>query len=99
MEQGDRSHHACGSRCTRSASCIRSASTASGDQLRGADREQLTQDSVPFEVVSRYRELARGQIIGDSYGVLKLLVCLDTRKLLGVHVSHRRHELVTSGRP
>jgi len=53
----------------------------------GRTEEQLTQDSVPFEVgVSRYRELARGQIIGDSYGVLKLLVCLDTRKLLGVHV-------------
>ena len=42
---------------------------------------------MPFEVgVSRYRELARGQIIGDSYGVLKLLVCLEDRKLLGVHV-------------
>jgi NAD(P) transhydrogenase len=35
--------------------------------------------------VSRYRELARGQIIGDSYGVLKLLVSLDDHKLLGVH--------------
>jgi NAD(P) transhydrogenase len=53
----------------------------------GRTEEQLTQDSVPFEVgVSRYRELARGQIIGDSYGVLKLLVCLEDRKLLGVHV-------------
>ena len=42
---------------------------------------------MPFEVgVSRYRELARGQIIGDSYGVLKLLVSPDSRKLLGVHV-------------
>ena len=53
----------------------------------GRTEEQLTQDNVPFEVgVSRYRELARGQIIGDSYGVLKLLVCLETRNLLGVHV-------------
>ena len=42
---------------------------------------------MPFEVgVSRYRELARGQIVGDSYGVLKLLVSPDDRKLLGVHV-------------
>jgi len=53
----------------------------------GRTEEQLTQDNVPFEVgISRYRELARGQIIGDSYGVLKLLVALDTRNLLGVHV-------------
>jgi NAD(P) transhydrogenase len=53
----------------------------------GRTEDQLTKESVPFEVgVSRYRELARGQIIGDSYGVLKLLVSLDDRTLLGVHV-------------
>ncbi len=53
----------------------------------GRTEEQLTKDSVPFEVgVSRYRELARGQIIGDSYGMLKLLVSLDHHTLLGVHV-------------
>jgi NAD(P) transhydrogenase len=53
----------------------------------GRTEDQLTKENVPFEVgVSRYRELARGQIIGDSYGVLKLLVCLDDRTLLGVHV-------------
>ena len=53
----------------------------------GRTEDQLTADSVPFEVgVSRYRELARGQIIGDSYGVLKLLVSLADRTLLGVHV-------------
>jgi NAD(P) transhydrogenase len=53
----------------------------------GRSEDQLTADSVPFEVgVSRYRELARGQIIGDSYGVLKLLVSLEDRTLLGVHV-------------
>jgi NAD(P) transhydrogenase len=53
----------------------------------GRTEEQLTQASVPFEVgVARYRELARGQIIGDSYGVLKLLVSTDDHSLLGVHV-------------
>jgi len=53
----------------------------------GRTEEELTKDNVPFEVgVSRYRELARGQIIGDSYGVLKLLVSLEDRTLLGVHV-------------
>jgi NAD(P) transhydrogenase len=53
----------------------------------GQTEDQLTEACVPFEVgVSRYRELARGQIVGDSYGVLKLLVSPEDRKLLGVHV-------------
>jgi NAD(P) transhydrogenase len=53
----------------------------------GQTEDQLTRDCVPFEVgVSRYRELARGQIVGDSYGVLKLLVSPTDRTLLGVHV-------------
>jgi NAD(P) transhydrogenase len=52
----------------------------------GRTEDQLTDDNVPFEVgVSRYRELARGQIIGDSHGMLKLLVSTEDRKLLGVH--------------
>ncbi|MGW7237850.1 Si-specific NAD(P)(+) transhydrogenase [Streptomyces sp. NPDC054804] len=52
----------------------------------GRTEDQLTEDCVPFEVgVARYRELARGQIIGDSHGMLKLLVSPDDRRLLGVH--------------
>jgi NAD(P) transhydrogenase len=53
----------------------------------GATEVDLTRDSIPYEVgVSRYRELARGQIAGDSYGMLKLLVSTDDLKLLGVHI-------------
>jgi NAD(P) transhydrogenase len=53
----------------------------------GRTESELTDGCVPFEVgVSRYRELARGQIVGDSYGVLKLLVSPEDRTLLGVHV-------------
>jgi NAD(P) transhydrogenase len=53
----------------------------------GRTEEQLTKDNVPFEVgVSRYRELARGAILGDSYGMLKMLVHAESRELLGVHV-------------
>src|SRR5664279_2468728 len=53
----------------------------------GRTEDELTHSSIPYEVgISRYRELARGQIIGDSYGMLKLLVSTDTRHLLGVHV-------------
>lgn len=53
----------------------------------GASEDELTGQSVPYETgLSRYRELARGQIIGDSYGMLKLLVHATDRTLLGVHV-------------
>ncbi|MCL7377846.1 Si-specific NAD(P)(+) transhydrogenase [Streptomyces sp. 35G-GA-8] len=52
----------------------------------GRTEDQLTKERVPFEVgVSRYRELARGQIVGDAHGVLKLLVSPEDRRLLGVH--------------
>ncbi|MFL6138662.1 MAG: Si-specific NAD(P)(+) transhydrogenase [Frankiaceae bacterium] len=53
----------------------------------GATEAELTSSSIPYEVgVARYRELARGQIVGDPYGMLKLLVSTDDRRLLGVHV-------------
>lgn len=53
----------------------------------GRSEAELTSEAVPFEVgISRYRELARGQITGDSYGMLKLIVHSDTREILGVHV-------------
>lgn len=53
----------------------------------GRTEEELTRETVPFEVgISRYRELARGAILGDSYGMLKILVHAESRELLGVHV-------------
>ena len=53
----------------------------------GRTEEELTRDGIPYEIgVSRYRELARGQILGDSVGILKLLVAPDSRTILGVHV-------------
>jgi NAD(P) transhydrogenase len=36
--------------------------------------------------MSHDRELARGAIVGDSYGMLELLVSTVDRTLLGVHV-------------
>ncbi len=89
MEQGRiAAHHACGDPL-HEVSDLYPIGIYSIPEISfvGRTEEQLTHDSVPFEVgVSRYRELARGQIIGDSYGVLKLLVSLDTHSLLGVHV-------------
>ena len=52
----------------------------------GRNEEELTRDGVPYELgISRYREIARGQLIGDTVGMLKLLFHSDTRELLGVH--------------
>jgi NAD(P) transhydrogenase len=53
----------------------------------GKTEEQLTEEDVPFEVgVAYYREIARGQIGGDTTGRLKLLFHRETRHLLGVHI-------------
>ena len=53
----------------------------------GRNEDELTRDGVPYEIgVARYREIARGQIIGDTVGMLKLLFHSETRALLGVHV-------------
>jgi NAD(P) transhydrogenase len=53
----------------------------------GRTEEELTAAAVPYEIgISRHRELARGQIVGDSEGLLKLLVSPDDGRVLGVHV-------------
>ena len=53
----------------------------------GRTEAELTGDGVPYEIgVSRYRELARGAILGDCHGMLKLLVSPEDRAILGVHV-------------
>ena len=52
----------------------------------GRTEEELTEAAIPYEVgISRYHELARGQILGETHGLLKLLVDPETRLLLGVH--------------
>ena len=51
----------------------------------GASEHELTRQSVPYETgVARYREIARGQILGDHHGMLKLIVHIETRNILGV---------------
>jgi NAD(P) transhydrogenase len=53
----------------------------------GKTEEELTQDGVAYEVgKARYREIARGQIIGDTTGLLKLIFHSENRELLGVHI-------------
>jgi len=53
----------------------------------GKTEEQLTDEDVPYEVgVAYYREIARGQIRGDTTGRLKLIFHRETREILGVHI-------------
>ena len=53
----------------------------------GKTEEQLTREGVAYEVGrAHYREIARGQILGDRTGLLKLLFHRETRQLLGVHI-------------
>ncbi len=53
----------------------------------GKTEEQLTGEDVPYEVgMAYYREVARGQIRGDTTGRLKLIFHRETRKVLGVHI-------------
>jgi NAD(P) transhydrogenase len=52
----------------------------------GKTEPELTAAMVPYEIgISHYRELARGQILGESHGLVKLLVSPVDRTLLGVH--------------
>jgi NAD(P) transhydrogenase len=65
----------------------------------GNTEEQLTQGKIPYETgIARYMELAKGQMLGDDQGLLKLLFDPDSLKLLGVHViGDRAAEIVHIG--
>jgi NAD(P) transhydrogenase len=53
----------------------------------GETEEALIENKIPY-VAGRasYANNARGQIIGDTEGFLKLLYHAENRKLLGVHI-------------
>jgi NAD(P) transhydrogenase len=53
----------------------------------GKNEEELTEAGIAYEIgKAHYKEIARGQIIGDVTGLLKLIFHSETRKLLGVHI-------------
>lgn len=53
----------------------------------GATEKELKEKGVPYESgIARFQELARGQILGLSDGLLKMLFSIEDRKLLGVHI-------------
>ncbi len=53
----------------------------------GKTEQQLTQEGIPYEAgVASYSEIARGQLLGDITGSLKLLIHQDDHRILGVHI-------------
>src|SRR5262249_12155612 len=52
----------------------------------GKTEQQLTKEGIPYEAgVAQYKEIARGQLLGDEIGMLKLLIHQEDRRILGVH--------------
>lgn len=52
----------------------------------GQTEQDLTEAGIPYESgVARFEDLARGRMLGDRDGLLKLLVHQKDRRLLGVH--------------
>ena len=52
----------------------------------GKTEKQLTDAGIPYEAgIAHYKEIARGQILGDDIGMLKLLIHQEDRRILGVH--------------
>src|SRR5260370_19280302 len=52
----------------------------------GKTEQELTQAKIPYEVgIAKYEEIARGQMVGDDTGMLKILFHADTLKVLCVH--------------
>jgi NAD(P) transhydrogenase len=52
----------------------------------GKTEDQLTAAGIPYEAgIAQYKELARGQLLGDDTGMLKLLIHQETHQILGVH--------------
>ncbi|WP_020592491.1 Si-specific NAD(P)(+) transhydrogenase [Kiloniella laminariae] len=53
----------------------------------GMSEEEVQQRGIPYECgVCHFRETARGQIMGLSSGMMKMIFSLKTRRLLGVHI-------------
>jgi NAD(P) transhydrogenase len=65
----------------------------------GKTEEQLTKAKIPYEIgMARYAELAKGQMLGDEDGILKLLFHPQTLKLHGVHaIGDRAAEIIHIG--
>jgi NAD(P) transhydrogenase len=53
----------------------------------GMSEEELQERQIPYEVgIARFRETSRGHIMGLEHGMLKMLISLKTRRVLGVQI-------------
>ncbi|WP_370228100.1 Si-specific NAD(P)(+) transhydrogenase [Cognatishimia sp.] len=53
----------------------------------GMSEEELQERKIPYEVgIARFRETSRGHIMGLEQGMLKMLISLKTRRVLGVQI-------------
>ncbi|WP_322867874.1 Si-specific NAD(P)(+) transhydrogenase [Aquicoccus sp. G2-2] len=53
----------------------------------GMSEEEMRERGIPYEVgIARFRETSRGHIMGLEHGLLKMLVSLKTRRVLGVQI-------------
>ncbi len=65
----------------------------------GKTEKEVQQENIPYLVGrANFKDSARGQIIGDAHGLLKLIVGSRDEKLLGVHiVGEQASELIHIG--
>jgi NAD(P) transhydrogenase len=65
----------------------------------GRNEQELTEAGIPYEMgKAQYKEIARGQIIGDTTGLLKIMFHVETHEVLGVHIiGEQASELIHIG--
>ncbi|MBX3410664.1 MAG: Si-specific NAD(P)(+) transhydrogenase [Phycisphaeraceae bacterium] len=89
MEQGrSAACHMFGQRCDRIDELLPYGIYAVPEiSMVGWTEERLTAEGIPYEAgVALYKETARGQLLGDEIGMLKLLIHEESHAVLGVHI-------------
>ena len=100
MEQGRlASCHMFGTYCESKKAIPYGIYTIPEISIVGKTEQELTAERVPYEIgVSKFEELAKGQMLGVDTGMLKILFDRNTRKLLGVHIfGERATEIIHIG--
>jgi NAD(P) transhydrogenase len=100
MEQGRlASCHMFGTYCEGKTAIPYGIYTIPEISIVGKTEQELTAEKVPYEIgVSKFEELAKGQMLGVDTGMLKILFDRNTRKLLGVHIfGERATEIIHIG--
>jgi NAD(P) transhydrogenase len=100
MEQGRMaSCHMFGSYCESRTAIPYGIYTIPEISMVGKTEQELTEEKIPYEIgLSKFEELAKGQMLGVDAGLLKLLFDPKTRKLLGVHIfGERATEIIHIG--